>query len=67
MKKLKPYQYEKLHCPECHEKQWSAYDRIYVALFGHCWTCDKKLWEKGRLTTELFEERENLTLEQVGK
>lgn len=51
-----------INCPKCSEKQWSIMDKKYLELFGVCWSCDKKEWEKGNLPLEEFEKRERLAL-----
>lgn len=51
-----------INCPECNEQQWSMMDKEYLKLFGHCWSCDKKLWEEGKLSLEEFEKREREAL-----
>ena len=55
--KTQPY-YGEYICPRCQQKQWSVADNCYLELFGHCWSCDKKEWESGRLSLEEFERRE---------
>lgn len=50
-------------CPHCHQELWSYQDKKYLELYGFCWSCDKKWWEDGHMTTEEFEERERKSLE----
>lgn len=50
-------------CPQCNERQWSVADNNYLALFGHCWACDKRAWQAGKLTLEEFERREKKSVE----
>lgn len=46
-------------CKECGRVvEMSLTDRFYVELFGTCWECDKKHWQEGTLTLEVFEGRE---------
>lgn len=45
-------------CSKCKQLQWSVQDRKYLELYGHCWSCDKKEWEAGRLPFKEFEKRE---------
>jgi len=45
-------------CKKCGEQQWSIMDKNYLKLFGQCWSCDKKLWQEKKLSTEEFEKRE---------
>jgi hypothetical protein len=59
----KQVKFGELNCPKCGEKQWSISDNKYVKLFGHCWGCDKKLWEEKKLTTEEFERREKMSIQ----
>ena len=49
-------------CPKCKKEQWSPLDRNYLKRYSHCWSCDKKEWEKGNLSLERFEERERRSL-----
>ena len=46
-------------CPVCSKPPWSITDRNYLRIYGHCWSCDKRKWEKGKLSLKEFEEREN--------
>lgn len=50
-------------CGNCKEKQWSVMDKNYLALFGICWSCDKKNWESGVLSLGAFERKEKKALE----
>ncbi len=51
-------------CDSCGETvEYSAMDRCYVILYGTCWDCDKKRWEKGELPTSEFEAKETKALE----
>ena len=52
-----------IKCPHCNEKQWSISDCNYLILFGTCWSCDKKRWEKKELLLEEFELRETQAIE----
>lgn len=52
-----------MECPNCKETQWSAMDKKYLEIYGHCWSCDKKKWENKEMTTKEFEARENIALE----
>lgn len=45
-------------CPKCNNVQSSLMDRTYLQQNGQCWSCDKKEWEEGKLTTEELERRE---------
>lgn len=47
-----------INCPDCGQKQWSIADCNYVILYKTCWRCDKKRWDKKKLTLKEFEERE---------
>ena len=49
-------------CSKCSEQQWSIMDKKYLQLYGHCWSCDKKLWQAKELSTEEFERREKEAL-----
>lgn len=52
-------------CPKCKEKQESKMDKMYVKLFGNCWSCDRALWESKKLTLEEFEKREQEALKNT--
>ena len=49
-------------CSKCKEIQWSIMDKNYLQIFGQCWSCDKKIWEKKEMTFEEFERREKIAL-----
>ena len=51
-----------INCPECNEQQWSMVDQKYLELYGHCWACDRKLWQEGKLALEEFMRREQEAL-----
>ncbi len=53
-----------LFCPKCNQQQWSLQDAEYLKLYGHCWSCDKREWEAGRLSLEEFEKREVKSLKK---
>lgn len=52
-------------CPDCGGIQYSLSDKSYVSLYNTGWCCDKKRWEKGELTLEEFEKREELAVKQI--
>lgn len=52
-------------CPKCKEKQWSQMDKVYVGLFGNCWSCDRLKWENKEITLEEFEKREQQALKET--
>lgn len=54
-------------CKECKQKQWSPLDRAYYKLFKRCWSCEKKDWEEGKLSTEKFEMREKQALVSMNR
>ena len=45
-------------CDNCKNVQYSVSDKKYLDLFGQCWSCDKQLWEDGKLSLVEFERRE---------
>ncbi len=47
-------------CEHCHSNPFSLADREYLRLFGHCWECDKKMWDNGEISLEEFERRETI-------
>lgn len=50
-------------CSQCDQQQYSVMDKKYLIIYGHCWSCDKKLWEEKKLSLEEFENREKCALQ----
>jgi hypothetical protein len=48
------------NCPDCGEKMFSEIDQAYLLNFKTCWICDKQRWDKGELSTEEFEAKEEV-------
>lgn len=51
-------------CSKCNLIQFAPLDKAYFAIFGICWSCDKKEWEQGRLSLKVFEKREHAALQR---
>jgi hypothetical protein len=49
-------------CSNCKEQQWSAMDKKYLEIYGHCWGCDRRKWLAKNLSLEEFENREKVAL-----